>query len=99
MRAPRRRVPSKPSPAVGRVTAAPMNPPTAPPATAVTRPATAASGSSEPVQGIGIQIWLQPHSAASPIVPIRTPARAPVATGERPLERRNTASTISASTR
>ena len=69
--------------ASGRTSEPPTNPPSAPAATAVTRPASAASGSSEAVQGSGIQTWLQPHSAASPIVPIRTPATAPVATGER----------------
>ena len=55
--------------------------------------------SSDPFHGSGIQTWLQPHSAARPTVPIRAPASAPVATGEREPARANAASTSSASTR
>ncbi len=86
-------------PAVRPVRAAPTKPPTAPAPTAVKRPATAASGQSDAPHGMGIHTLLQPHSTARPTVPMRTPASAPSATGERGRELRKTASTSSASTR
>ena len=56
-----------------------------------------ASGSSEDGHDIVIQTCDQPHSAASPIVPIAAPETAPNSTGRRIVSSSATTSTQAAS--
>src|SRR5207248_9628273 len=57
--------------------ARPARPPSTPPATAAMKPRIAPSGHSAEFHGSGIQICVQPHSAAKPIVPMSAPLTSP----------------------
>src|SRR3954471_11179603 len=61
----------------GAARAVPTKAPTRPPPMATIGVIAIASPSIEEGQGIGIHTWDQPHSAASPTVPISRPETAP----------------------